>query len=408
MKLDYVVAGYVVYEDKVLLIFHPKLKMWLGVGGHIDPNETPDDAMIREAKEETNLDVVILPQSEAMVGKSTLQICALPFHTEVHSVGDHNHYCFMYACLTTDISHFKFEENMVGKWFSRDDLQTVDFISADIKKQAIHSLDIVTSHLALGGKVSTKKSSKSAKNVAVVKLQTTLLNSPSAFASTDLDDFFKPDSMSPAYVKSKTRLEETTSYLKENVSLVYSLGSDESLKGDTFGGIVVAGVAVTDELGVQLKRLGVDDSKRIPDERIDVLAMHIKQLCPHVIYSVYPTDYNTHTLTKLLNQLHTDTRKELSDSITILQHIVDEYPGCTAGTIRETKAESKYIEVAAASILARQAALLQIRELSRRAGFRLPLGSTHVSDALLKLKKSKLNPSDFVKMHFKNVKEALK
>ena len=30
---------------------------WMGVGGHIEPGETPDQALVREIKEETNLDV---------------------------------------------------------------------------------------------------------------------------------------------------------------------------------------------------------------------------------------------------------------------------------------------------------------------------------------------------------------
>ena len=60
MKTDIVVSGYIVYEDKVLLIHHRKLDLWLPVGGHIDPDEVPDDAMIREAKEEVGLDITLI------------------------------------------------------------------------------------------------------------------------------------------------------------------------------------------------------------------------------------------------------------------------------------------------------------------------------------------------------------
>ena len=59
MRLDFVVAGYIFHKKKVLLIHHRKLDLWLPVGGHIEKDETPDDALRREIKEETNLDIEI-------------------------------------------------------------------------------------------------------------------------------------------------------------------------------------------------------------------------------------------------------------------------------------------------------------------------------------------------------------
>ena len=34
-------TGFVVYMDATLLHWHPKVKMWLLPGGHIEPNEDP-------------------------------------------------------------------------------------------------------------------------------------------------------------------------------------------------------------------------------------------------------------------------------------------------------------------------------------------------------------------------------
>ena len=87
--------------------------------------------------------------------------------------------------------------------------------------------------------------------------------------------------------------------------------------------------------------------------------------------------------------------------------VVDKYPGCNVGDVQEEKAESKYVEVAAASILAREAALKQLNYLSVQAGFRTPKGSTHVRLALDELKERKLNLKKFVKIGFSNVKEFL-
>jgi ribonuclease HIII len=69
---------------------------------------------------------------------------------------------------------------------------------------------------------------------------------------------------------------------------------------------------------------------------------------------------------------------------------VDLYPGCTAGDIRVTDAESKYLAVAAASILARNAALDQFAQLEAMAGFPIPKGSSLVAPALNQLKASGL------------------
>jgi ADP-ribose pyrophosphatase YjhB (NUDIX family) len=52
---EFTVAVFVVHGDRVLLHFHRKLGMWLPPGGHIEPNELPDDAAIREVWEETGV-----------------------------------------------------------------------------------------------------------------------------------------------------------------------------------------------------------------------------------------------------------------------------------------------------------------------------------------------------------------
>ncbi len=59
---DFTVATFVIHDRKTLLLWHRKLSMWLPPGGHIDPNELPDEAAVREVKEETGLDVVLLTQ----------------------------------------------------------------------------------------------------------------------------------------------------------------------------------------------------------------------------------------------------------------------------------------------------------------------------------------------------------
>ena len=56
----FTVAIFVVWEGKVLLHLHRKLGMWLPPGGHIEENELPDEAAIREVWEETGLRIELV------------------------------------------------------------------------------------------------------------------------------------------------------------------------------------------------------------------------------------------------------------------------------------------------------------------------------------------------------------
>lgn len=187
------------------------------------------------------------------------------------------------------------------------------------------------------------------------------------------------------------------------------IGSDEALKGDTFGGLTVAAVKADNIIREKLLELGVADSKNLSDKEVLAMAGKIKRLAPCEIISLLPEEYNSHRgneagkVTDLLNKYHRATAKALSPG----KHIVDKYPGCHVGDVQEEKAESKYIEVAAASVLARAAGLQQLNYLSSRAGFAVPKGSSHVKLGLHELKERNLDPRMFVKLNFGNVSEFL-
>jgi 8-oxo-dGTP pyrophosphatase MutT (NUDIX family) len=51
----FTVAVFVVHDGCVLLHFHRKLGKWLPPGGHIEDNELPDEAALREVLEETGI-----------------------------------------------------------------------------------------------------------------------------------------------------------------------------------------------------------------------------------------------------------------------------------------------------------------------------------------------------------------
>jgi 8-oxo-dGTP pyrophosphatase MutT (NUDIX family) len=57
---DVAVAVFVVDHGRVLLRWHPRLQRWLPPGGHVEPNEIPDDAAIREVLEETGVHIRLI------------------------------------------------------------------------------------------------------------------------------------------------------------------------------------------------------------------------------------------------------------------------------------------------------------------------------------------------------------
>ena len=52
---EWTVATFVVHQGRVLLLFHPKIGIWLPPGGHVEHGELPDEAAIREVVEETGV-----------------------------------------------------------------------------------------------------------------------------------------------------------------------------------------------------------------------------------------------------------------------------------------------------------------------------------------------------------------
>ncbi|CAN5854017.1 NUDIX hydrolase [soil metagenome] len=57
---DFTVAVFVVHNNHVILHPHAKLGIWLPPGGHIEPDELPDEAAIREVLEETGIEVELV------------------------------------------------------------------------------------------------------------------------------------------------------------------------------------------------------------------------------------------------------------------------------------------------------------------------------------------------------------
>ena len=100
-------TGFVVYEDATLLHWHPKVKMWLPPGGHIEENEDPVQAVLREVEEETGVQVEVVPTGTPIDLEYPEQVHA-PFTIEIEDIDDpvqgwHQHIDMIYFCKPVGI-----------------------------------------------------------------------------------------------------------------------------------------------------------------------------------------------------------------------------------------------------------------------------------------------------------------
>jgi len=140
--MDFTVEAFVVHERRVLLIYHTQLKKWLPLGGHIELDEDPEQALFREIKEESGLDVDILSQKPAQYfeGKKFLYP---PVYLDVHPITPtHPHIGLVYfATATSDQVTLAAREHDAIRWFSEAELHDPMFgIPPDVQFYACEAL----------------------------------------------------------------------------------------------------------------------------------------------------------------------------------------------------------------------------------------------------------------------------
>src|SRR6267142_1897945 len=95
-KIDFTVAIFIISQNRVLLIHHRGLDKWLPVGGHIELDEDPEVAALREAREETGLEIELLGERPPTTEPGTRALIA-PRFLDIHRISDtHEHIGMIY------------------------------------------------------------------------------------------------------------------------------------------------------------------------------------------------------------------------------------------------------------------------------------------------------------------------
>jgi 8-oxo-dGTP pyrophosphatase MutT (NUDIX family) len=125
-KIDFTVAIFVVHRNQVLLIHHRKLDRWLPLGGHIELDEDPEQAALREAREESGLDIELVGDRPPTTEPGTRALIA-PRFLDIHRITDsHEHIGLIYFARPRagqlDLAE---EEHHAIRWCRSEDLDTL-------------------------------------------------------------------------------------------------------------------------------------------------------------------------------------------------------------------------------------------------------------------------------------------
>jgi len=95
-KIDFTVSVFVVDGQRVLLVHHRRLNRWLPLGGHIELDEDPEQAALREAREESGLEIELLGERPPTTGDGTRALIA-PRYLDIHRITEtHEHIGLIY------------------------------------------------------------------------------------------------------------------------------------------------------------------------------------------------------------------------------------------------------------------------------------------------------------------------
>ncbi len=122
MRKCIVASGILIEGGKALLVFHEKLGVWLYPGGHVEEGETPSEAVVREFREETGLEVEpVGPRRGVSSNDVVEEPLPLAILREVvrYPTETHIHYDLVFLVKRVGGSLRQ------GVWFSREELDNI-------------------------------------------------------------------------------------------------------------------------------------------------------------------------------------------------------------------------------------------------------------------------------------------
>ena len=136
MQRQFTATVYIIDHDQVLLIYHRKHKKWLPPGGHLGKDELPSEAAIREAKEETGLDIELILDEHCWVKSWNASSFPRPYLClleEIPAFGEqpqHQHVDMIYLAKSVGgLEQENAQETDGLRWFT---IEEIEVLASDI------------------------------------------------------------------------------------------------------------------------------------------------------------------------------------------------------------------------------------------------------------------------------------
>jgi len=137
---------YIVHKNKILLHQHKRYNILLPVGRHIERDELPDETAIKEAKEESGLDISLY-NSNSLKEDHFKKATELNRgeHLNLHFVGpQHQHIDFIfYATANSNKLNPQKGETKELYWFTEEEIKNSTVIEEVVKTYALEALEIL-------------------------------------------------------------------------------------------------------------------------------------------------------------------------------------------------------------------------------------------------------------------------
>jgi 8-oxo-dGTP diphosphatase len=119
VRQHFTCTGFVVDGERTLLLWHKHLRMWVPPGGHLEADEDPVTAVLREIREETGLEAEVLPLGQTFPFSYPGQI--VPPYTilleDSPEPGEpHKHMDLIYFCRPANNASLRPPEGSVVTW----------------------------------------------------------------------------------------------------------------------------------------------------------------------------------------------------------------------------------------------------------------------------------------------------
>src|ERR1700679_1338249 len=145
-KIDFTVSIFISQNRKVLFIFHKQLQRWLPIGGHIELDEHPEQAAIREAKEESGLEVELVGEKSPFHDEPGFVPLMTPSYMDMHLIKEpHWHIGLIYfAKVKAGEVKLNVEEHQDIQWLTEADFEDAQWkLSKPLKFYAREALKAV-------------------------------------------------------------------------------------------------------------------------------------------------------------------------------------------------------------------------------------------------------------------------